>query len=113
MENKQTPVEWLKERLPSLFLNDSGHYRDLFYEASEAEREQNMNLIIDFQFFMAEHGYISNFLWDFEDMAIKFLNNRNFMCAQSSEDRCNEQCFTCSEDEKCDKEILKNIKKNK
>jgi len=36
------------------------------------------------------------------------MNNRNFMCALSSEDRCNEQCYTCSEDEKLDKEILKN-----
>lgn len=106
-ENKQTPVQWLKERLPSLFLNDSGHYRELFYEASEAEREQNMIILIEFQEYMYRRGYISEPLWDFEDITIKFLNNRNFMCAQSSENRCNEQCFTCSEDEKCDKEILK------
>jgi hypothetical protein len=85
MENKQTPVESLRANLPSLFLDDSGHYKNLFQEALEAEREQNINIIIDFQLFMAEHGYISNFLWDFEDMATKFLNNKNFMCTLSTE----------------------------
>ena len=72
----QTPVEYLKSNLQSLFIDDSGHYKKLFYEASEAEREQNMNLIIEFQLFMNEHDFISNHLRDFEDMAIKFLNSK-------------------------------------
>ena len=35
-----TAVEWLKERLPSLFLDDSGHYKELFQQALEMEKEQ-------------------------------------------------------------------------
>jgi hypothetical protein len=26
----------------------------------------------------------------------------SFMCAHGAKNKCNEQCFTCSEDEKCD-----------
>jgi len=32
----------------------------------------------------------------------------SFMCALGKENHCNEQCFTCSEDEKCDNETLAN-----
>lgn len=46
MKNK-TAVEWLKEKLPSLFLDDSGHYKELFQQALEMEKEQ----IIDAIFF--------------------------------------------------------------
>ena len=28
----------------------------------------------------------------------------SFMCAHGAENKCKEQCFTCSEDEKCDDE---------
>lgn len=28
--------------------------------------------------------------------------SERFLCALSSEKRCDKQCFTCSEDEKCD-----------
>lgn len=42
-----TAVEWLKEKLPSLFLDDSGHYKELFQQALELEKEQ----IIDAIFF--------------------------------------------------------------
>ena len=42
-----TAVEWLKEKLPSLFLDDSGHYKELFQQALEMEKEQ----IIDAIFF--------------------------------------------------------------
>jgi len=41
MENKkETVVEWLKENLPSLFQDDSGHYQKLFEQAKEMEKEQ-------------------------------------------------------------------------
>lgn len=39
MKNK-TAVEWLKEKLPSLFLDDSGHYKELFQQALIMEKEQ-------------------------------------------------------------------------
>lgn len=42
-----TAVEWLKEKLPSLFIDDSGHYKELFQQAKEMEKEQ----IIDAIFF--------------------------------------------------------------
>jgi len=35
-----TAVEWLKEKLPSLFLDDSGHYKELFQQALIMEKEQ-------------------------------------------------------------------------
>ena len=35
-----TAVEWLKERLPSLFTDDSGHYKELFQQALIMEKEQ-------------------------------------------------------------------------
>lgn len=37
---KHTAVMWLKERLPSLFIDDSGHYEELFQQALQMEREQ-------------------------------------------------------------------------
>lgn len=40
MENKQTAVEWLMYNLPSLFVNDSGHYKELFDRAKAMERGQ-------------------------------------------------------------------------
>lgn len=45
-------------------------------EDLETEMERNINLIIEFQLFMYENGFISDFLWDFEDIAIKFLNSK-------------------------------------
>jgi hypothetical protein len=35
-----TVVEWLKERLPSLFTNDSEHYKKIFNKALIMEKEQ-------------------------------------------------------------------------
>jgi hypothetical protein len=41
MANKQqTAVSWLKSNLPSLFIDDSGHYQKLFNQALQMEREQ-------------------------------------------------------------------------
>jgi|LakMenE01Jun11ns_1017448.scaffolds.fasta_scaffold9522830_2 hypothetical protein len=37
---KQTAVEWLKQNLPSLFLEDSKHYAELFEQAKEMEKQQ-------------------------------------------------------------------------
>jgi hypothetical protein len=39
--SKQTAVQWLKEKLPSLFVDDNnGFYSKLFEEALQMEREQ-------------------------------------------------------------------------
>lgn len=35
-----TAIEWLKEKLPSLFTDDSGHYKELFQQALLMEKEQ-------------------------------------------------------------------------
>ena len=35
-----TAVEWLKEKLPSLFIDDSGYYKELFQQALIMEKEQ-------------------------------------------------------------------------
>jgi hypothetical protein len=41
METKQTAVQWLKEKLPSLFIDDNnGFYSKLFEQALQMEREQ-------------------------------------------------------------------------
>ena len=37
---KQTAVEWLKQNLPSLFVDDSGHYENLFQQALSIEKQQ-------------------------------------------------------------------------
>lgn len=37
---KETAVEWLERNLPSLFQNDSGHYRSLFDKAKAIEKKQ-------------------------------------------------------------------------
>lgn len=71
-----TPVEWLYEQVKFTDKDTYNALYEQYYEAKEAEREQNMNLIIEFQLFMNEHDFISNHLWDFEDMAIKFLNSK-------------------------------------
>lgn len=34
----------------------------------------------------------------------------SFLCALSDESRCKEQCFTCSEDQKCDEQHTKNLR---
>lgn len=35
-----TAVEWLKNNIPSLFIDDSGHYKELFQQALIMEKEQ-------------------------------------------------------------------------
>ena len=35
-----TAVEWLKNNIPSLFIDDSGHYKELFQQALLMEKEQ-------------------------------------------------------------------------
>mgnify|MGYP000671523529 CR=1 FL=1 len=46
-ESKKTAVEWLKEQLPSLFVDDSGHYKAMFDKALRMEREQIADAIIE------------------------------------------------------------------
>jgi hypothetical protein len=42
MEKKQTAIEWLKDKLPSIFIDDkNGFYRKLFDQALAMEREQH------------------------------------------------------------------------
>jgi hypothetical protein len=43
MGNKLSAVEWLKENLPSIFQDDSGHYQKLFEQAKAMEKEQIMD----------------------------------------------------------------------
>jgi hypothetical protein len=38
-----TAVEFLKQNIPSLFLEDSGHYAELFKQALELEKQQIIN----------------------------------------------------------------------
>lgn len=46
MESKQqTALEWLKSNLPSLFIDDSGHYQELFKQAIQMEREQIVSAV--------------------------------------------------------------------
>jgi hypothetical protein len=40
-----TAVEWLKQNLPSLFLEDSGHYAELFEQALEMEKQQIIDAV--------------------------------------------------------------------
>ena len=47
MANKQTAVEWLKSNLPSLFIDDSGHYRELFDKALQMERDQTIDAYVE------------------------------------------------------------------
>ena len=35
-----TAVEFLKQNIPSLFVDDSGHYENLFQQALEMEKQQ-------------------------------------------------------------------------
>ena len=49
-----TAVEFLKQNIPSLFLEDSGHYAELFKQAIEIEKQQ----IID----AYRKGHIVSFL---------------------------------------------------
>ncbi len=42
MESKQTAVQFLRDNLRSLFVDDSGHYQKLFVQALEMEKQQNI-----------------------------------------------------------------------
>jgi hypothetical protein len=41
-----TAVEFLKQNIPSLFLEDSGHYAELFKQAIELEKHQIIDAYI-------------------------------------------------------------------
>jgi len=50
--SKQTAVRWLKQKLPSLFIDDNnGFYSKLFEEALQMEREQIKSTFMDAQVF--------------------------------------------------------------
>lgn len=74
--NNQTPVEWLYEQVKFTNKDTYNALYEQYYEAKEAEREQNMNLLINFQLYLCEGEYITDYEWDFENMAIKFLNSK-------------------------------------
>ncbi len=61
MENNMTAVEWLKENLPSLFTDDSGHYQKLFNQAKAMEKEQ----IVDS--FDEARTYVLKNVWKHDD----------------------------------------------
>lgn len=75
-----TAVEYLIQHLTAIGeLNIPDGYNivtDIVRQALEKEQEDKIDIIIKFQLFMHEHGFISNHLWDYEDMAIKFLNSK-------------------------------------
>ena len=56
------------------------------------------------------HGYIAHDITKLDSLIDDYYpkssdtNNTNngFMCAHGAENKCKEQCLTCSEDEKCD-----------
>jgi hypothetical protein len=83
---KQTAVEWLIDEMNSIKSSSTNmngkiqflekELNKLYEQAIETEREQRINTIIAFQLFLSEHNYISWNLWDFEDMAIKFLEHK-------------------------------------
>jgi hypothetical protein len=44
MESKQTAIEWIQDKLPSIFIDDdNGFYRKLFEQALAMEKEQIMD----------------------------------------------------------------------
>jgi len=42
-----TAVDWLEQNLPSLFIDDSGHYRKLFEHAKKMFEDQLINFHIE------------------------------------------------------------------
>ena len=75
-KQKLTPVEYLYEQVKFTDKDTYNALYEQYYEAKEAEREQNMNLLINFQQYLCEGEYITDYEWDFENMAIKFLNSK-------------------------------------
>lgn len=69
-----TAVEYLVEKV---FGKETEFSKTLIDKALKLEQKQIMDTIIEFQLFMYENDFISNHLWDYEDMAIKFLNSKN------------------------------------
>jgi|688.fasta_scaffold14856_5 hypothetical protein len=67
MGNKQTAVEWLQEKLPSLFQDDSGHYQKLFQQAKAMEKEQIVDAFDSGQMEEAKQEYE---IKDFESSGI-------------------------------------------
>ena len=47
MESKQTAIQWLMASLPSLFIDDSGHYQKLFEQALAMEKEQIIDAFVE------------------------------------------------------------------
>ena len=69
MENKQTAVEWLQNKLPSLFEHDDNDfYKKLFEQAKEMEKQQ----IIDS--FGVGCQVESTRLIGYQDMAEQYYN---------------------------------------
>ena len=54
---KQTAVEWLVANLPSLFVDDSGHYKELFEKAKAMEKEQIIEAYTIGSYDMAEKEF--------------------------------------------------------
>lgn len=67
-----TAVEWLEFR----YKNNINLMDYDFKQAIEMEREQKLEMLINFQVFLNENDYISDTDWDWVHMAIKFLNSK-------------------------------------
>lgn len=64
----QTAVQWLMDRLPSLFVEDSGHYKKLFEQALEMEKQHHGQTWDDAITAFKGRGFIeSRALCDFDE----------------------------------------------
>lgn len=71
---QQTAVDFLKQKLPSLFEHDNNQfYTKLFEQAKAMEKEQKIELLIDFQTYLSKKKLITNHDWDFEKLAKQFI----------------------------------------
>ena len=73
---------WLKDQLPSLFMNDSGHYKSIFDKALEIERDQTQkenkyqfNLICEL-IDIIENPEHSNQIW--KDVIIEISKEKGY-----------------------------------
>lgn len=76
MENKQTAVEWLVEKLNSKYGNDDfiiTHINEIEH-AKQLEKQQIIEEIIGFQIYLHDEGYITSHDWNFVKEAIYYLH---------------------------------------
>lgn len=76
---KKTAVDFLIEEINKDCHTSAYIPPNTIAEAKKYELKDFIELIIDFQLWMNEHDYISNHLWDYEEMARIYVtqNNKN------------------------------------